>query len=216
MQFLCLLYNTSICKCPASSCFPFHSTYFMPVLLCLPFLSHTSPSKLSIFFFFLCFFFSPLWKCSPFFTSTSLSLHFRFNLSIVFPRAYLSVIWRMGLQHRGQGAWCSGCHCYSNLHHDSGPGATHPAEVKLPWDTRQKGLQHRPFQGNPKVSHCCGDSWSGGQSSSEGMGCTYTHSINWNYRCKMVPPNSTTLTLEANCEGLWTPHTSPPPTHAII
>lgn len=75
MQFLCLLYNTSICKFPASSCFPFHSTYFMPVFLCLPFLSHTSPSNYPSFFFSVSFFL-PCMEMKPLFhfTFTSISL----------------------------------------------------------------------------------------------------------------------------------------------
>lgn len=58
----------------------------------------------------------------------------------------------MGLQHRGQSAWCSGRDCYSNFHHDLGPRATHPAKVKLPGDTWQKELKHRTLQGNTEVS----------------------------------------------------------------
>lgn len=86
--------------------------------------------------------FSP-WKCHP----TSHHLSFFVDL-----RADLSVIWRMGLQHRGQSAWCSGRDCYSNFHHDLGPRATHPAKVKLPGDTWQKELKPRTLQGNTEVS----------------------------------------------------------------
>lgn len=89
---------------------------------------------------------------SPHSLSLSLSLS-------VFPRAYLGVIWRMGLQHRGQGTWCSGCHCHGNLHHDTGPGATHYAKVKLPRDTWQKEFQYWPLQRNTEVSHYNWDVW---------------------------------------------------------
>lgn len=70
----------------------------------------------------------------------------------VFPRPYFCVIWWMGLQYWGQGAWCGGYHCHGNLHHDAGPGTTHLAEIKLPRDTWQKKLQHWSLQGNTEVS----------------------------------------------------------------
>lgn len=74
-------------------------------------------------------------------------------------RAHLSVIWRMGLQHRGQGTRCSGCYCHGDLYHDAGPGATHLDKVKLPWDTWQEELQHRPLQGNTEVSQTLRSGW---------------------------------------------------------
>lgn len=170
----------------------FHCTLPLPAYLYPPYLSHTflslSPS-FSSFYFFLFF---PLWKCNLPLTSLHLSL----SLSLfVFPRAYLSVIWRMGLQHRGQGTWCSGCHCYGDLHHDAGPGATHPAKVKLPRNTWQKELQYWPLQGNPEVSQCWGDAWSG-ESRSEGMGYTNTNmgKVNWKCGRKITSPNKVNQT----------------------
>lgn len=114
----------------------FHSTL-------LAWFSHTTLSPLPfIFLFSLSLFIHPF-----------LSPHFSLLCSLTIShRAYLSVIWRMGLQHRGQGTWCSGCHCYSNLYHDTGSRATHHAEVKLPRDTWQEELKHRPLQGNTEVS----------------------------------------------------------------
>lgn len=106
----------------------------------------------------------------------------------------------MGLQHRGQGTWCSGCHCYGDLHHDAGPGATHPAKVKLPRNTWQKELQYWPLQGNPEVSQCWGDAWSG-ESRSEGMGYTYTNmgKVNWKCGRKITSPNKVNQTEFTNC-----------------
>lgn len=127
------------------------ATYLYPP--CLTFLP-LSLFALSLFHLFTSLF-SSLHVNSPLHHSLFLSLS-------VSPRAYLSVVWRMGLQHRGQGTWCSSCHRHGNLHHDAGSGATHPAEVELPRDTWQKELQHWPLQGNPEVSHCGGGgAWSG-------------------------------------------------------
>lgn len=141
----------------------------IPSEFCLPFVSFFSPSLKCFYFCISC----TLWLiftalCSPVFLillSLCLPFIFLFSLSLsihsflsphfslfcsltISPRDYLSVIWRMGLQHRGQGTRCSGCHCYSNLYHDTGSRATHHAEVKLPRDTWQEELKHRTLQGN--------------------------------------------------------------------
>ncbi len=128
----------------------FHCT--LSAYLCPPSFPHFFSVSLPLLFMFPPYFF-PCLLLLP--MEIHLFLHLTPSLSLslsVLPRAYLCVIWRMGLQHRGQGTWCSGCHCYGDLHHDAWPRATHPAKVKLPWDTWQKKLQHRPLQGNTQVS----------------------------------------------------------------
>lgn len=134
---LSFLYNSS-----PSGNFPQHSAYYF---LHPPSLSSRCSVSLSL--------------------SPSLPLCISFILPFLSPRlsafpplrAYLCVIWRMGLQHRGQGAWCSECHCHSHLDHEGGPSATRPAQVKLPRDTWQKSLQHGILQRNLEVSQRCYD-----------------------------------------------------------
>lgn len=95
--------------------------------------SHFSASLPLLFIFLHSFFYFSFFPLSmhPLLSPHSIS---------PFPRAYLGVIWRMGLQHRGQGTWCSSCHCHGDLHHDAGPGSAHSAEVELPRDAWQKEL----------------------------------------------------------------------------
>lgn len=135
-------------------CFHFCMSFPPPAIFpcSLPLLAHLYPPSLPHTFLSL----TPSFSSFSMFLSSFSSCYGNTSLPLtslsLFPRAYLGVIWRMGLQYRGQGTWCSGCHCHGDLHHDAGPGATHPAEVKLPRDTWQKGLQHRPLQGNTEVS----------------------------------------------------------------
>lgn len=70
---------------------------------------------------------------------------------LISPRSAISVLRRVGLWPRGSSAWWCGHNHHGNVHHDDGPGTSHPAEVRMPRSSWQEDSHLRQPQRSAQV-----------------------------------------------------------------
>lgn len=70
---------------------------------------------------------------------------------LISPRSALGVLWWVGLRPRGSSSRRCGHHHHGNIHHDDGPGTSHPAEVRMPRSSWQEDSHLRQPQWSAQV-----------------------------------------------------------------